>query len=102
MVSYLAFPGNLLLTINQSSLWMPKVDIFRPREYEVPSTLRTTDYREVIESSDIVVELVGGKDFAKRLLLEALEKGKHVVTANKHLLAEEGEEIFKKAKEMGL
>jgi homoserine dehydrogenase len=68
----------------------------------VPSTLRTTDYREVIESSDIVVELVGGKDFAKRLLLEALEKGKHVVTANKHLLAEEGEEIFKKAKERGL
>jgi len=74
----------------------------RPREYEVPSTLRTTDYREVIESSDIVVELVGGKDFAKRLLLEALEKGKHVVTANKHLLAEDGEEIFKKAREMGL
>ena len=74
----------------------------RPREYEVPSTLRTTDYREVIESSDIVVELVGGKDFAKRLLLEALEKGKHVVTANKHLLAEDGEEIFKKAKERGL
>jgi homoserine dehydrogenase len=77
-------------------------DWSRPREYEVPSTLRTTDYREVIESSDIVVELVGGKDFAKRLLLEALEKGKHVVTANKHLLAEEGEEIFKKAREKGL
>uniref|UniRef100_A0A7C5SY01 Homoserine dehydrogenase n=1 Tax=Thermocrinis ruber TaxID=75906 RepID=A0A7C5SY01_9AQUI len=77
-------------------------DWSRPREYEVPSTLRTTDYREVIESSDIVVELVGGKDFAKRLLLEALEKGKHVVTANKHLLAEDGEEIFKKAKERGL
>lgn len=77
-------------------------DWSRPREYEVPSNLRTTDYREVIESSDIVVELVGGKDFAKRLLLEALEKGKHVVTANKHLLAEDGEEIFKKAKEKGL
>lgn len=77
-------------------------DWSRPREYEVPSTLRTTDYREVIESSDIVVELVGGKDFAKRLILEALEKGKHVVTANKHLLAEDGEEIFKKAREKGL
>lgn len=77
-------------------------DWSRPREYEVPSTLRTTDYREVIESSDIVVELVGGKDFAKRLLLEALERGKHVVTANKHLLAEDGEEIFRKAKEKGL
>jgi homoserine dehydrogenase len=43
-----------------------------------------------------VVELVGGKDFAKRLLLEALEKGKHVVTANKHLLAEEGKKYSKK------
>jgi len=74
----------------------------RPRSFPVPQELRTTDYREVLENSQIVVELVGGKDFAKRLILESLRSGKHVVTANKHLLAEEGKEIFKLAQEKGL
>ncbi len=74
----------------------------REREIDVPKSLRTEDYREVIESSDIVVELVGGKTFAKDLILEVLERRKHVVTANKRLLAEDGFEIFKKAKEKGL
>lgn len=74
----------------------------REREIDVPKSLRTEDYREVVESSDIVVELVGGKTFAKDLILEVLERGKHVVTANKRLLAEDGFEIFKKAKEKGL
>jgi homoserine dehydrogenase len=74
----------------------------RPREIEVPLNLRTYDYVDVINESDIVVELVGGKTFAKSLILEALERGKHVVTANKRLLAEDGFQIFKKAKEKGL
>lgn len=74
----------------------------RQRPFEVPKNLRTTDYRDVLESSDIVVELVGGKSFAKSLIKEALEKGKHVVTANKHLLAEEGYELFRLAEERGL
>ncbi|ADC89240.1 Homoserine dehydrogenase [Thermocrinis albus DSM 14484] len=78
------------------------VDWERPRSFEVPHHLRTTHYTEVIEESDIVVELVGGKGFAKQVILEALEKGKHVVTANKHLLAEDGKEIFLKAQEKGL
>ncbi|RMH81158.1 MAG: homoserine dehydrogenase [Acidobacteria bacterium] len=74
----------------------------RQRPFEVPGHLRVTDYREVLESSDIVVELVGGKSFAKDLIKEALERGKHVVTANKHLLAEDGYELFKLAEERGL
>jgi len=41
-------------------------DWSRPREYEVPSTLRTTDYREVIESSDIVVELGWGQRLCQK------------------------------------
>jgi len=49
-----------------------------------------------------VVELVGGKDFAKKLMLEAIDSGKHVVTANKHLLALEGEEIFLSAQKKGV
>ncbi|SHK22084.1 homoserine dehydrogenase [Thermocrinis minervae] len=74
----------------------------REREIEVPHHLRTTDYREVLENSDIVVELVGGKTFAKQLILEALKSGKHVVTANKHLLAEDGKEILQEAQDRGL
>lgn len=74
----------------------------RPRPFPVPEGLRTTDYREVIENSHIVVELVGGRGFAKDLIKEALQKGRHVVTANKHLLAEEGVELFQMAEEKGL
>ena len=78
------------------------LDWEREREFEVPKELRTTDYREVLESSDVVIELVGGTDFAKKLIFEALDRGKGVVTANKHLLALEGEEIFLRAKEKNL
>ncbi len=74
----------------------------RPRPFYVPEELRTTDYKEVIDSSHIVVELVGGKGFAKELIKEALQKGRHVVSANKHLLAEEGAELFQMAEENGL
>ncbi|MFN3599051.1 MAG: homoserine dehydrogenase [Aquificaceae bacterium] len=74
----------------------------KERAFHVPEDLRTTDYREVIENSHILVELVGGKGFAKELIKEALQRGKHVVTANKHLLAEEGTELFKLAEEKEL
>lgn len=74
----------------------------RERPFQVPIHLRTTDYKEVIENSQIVVELVGGKTFAKELIKEALEKERHVVTANKYLLAEEGYELFKLAQDKGL
>ena len=78
------------------------LDWEREREFEVPESLRTTNYRKVLEDSDIVVELVGGTDFAKKLILEAIDRGKDVVTANKHLLALEGEEIFLRARERGV
>ena len=48
---------------------------------------------------DVVVELMGGKDTARTLIQTALRNGKHVVTANKALLAEHGEEIFALAAE---
>ena len=51
---------------------------------------------------DIVIELVGGMHPAKEYILKALRNKKHVVTANKALLAEQGEEIFKTAKENGV
>lgn len=51
---------------------------------------------------DIVVELMGGVDAPKKLIEDAIEAGKHVVTANKHLLAEHGLELFAKAAEKGV
>jgi len=51
---------------------------------------------------DIVVELVGGTTIAKELVLEAIRNGKHVVTANKALLATHGNEIFKAAQKKGV
>ncbi|GAO24586.1 homoserine dehydrogenase [Alicycliphilus sp. B1] len=62
------------------------------------------DAREVIANPeiDIVVELIGGYGIAKQLVLEAVAAGKHVVTANKALLAVHGTEIFKAAAEKGV
>lgn len=51
---------------------------------------------------DIVIELIGGYGIAKELVLKAIENGKHVITANKALLAVHGTEIFAKAQEKGV
>ncbi len=62
------------------------------------------DARQVIANPaiDIVVELIGGYGIAKTLVLEAIAAGKHVVTANKALLAVHGNEIFAAAREKGV
>lgn len=56
----------------------------------------TNDYNVVLNDDevDVVVELIGGTTIAKSIVLKALEKGKHVVTANKALIAHYGQEIF--------
>jgi homoserine dehydrogenase len=51
---------------------------------------------------DIVIELIGGTGIAKALVLEAIATGKHVVTANKALLAKHGNQIFKAAQKQGV
>jgi homoserine dehydrogenase len=67
----------------------------------VDPKLLTTDAMEVINDPqiDIVVELIGGTTIAKTLCLEAVNKGKHLVTANKALLGEHGLEIYRAAAE---
>ena len=73
-------------------------EIGTPREPVDPKLL-TTDAMEVLNDPqvDIVVELIGGTTVAKTLCLEAVHKGKHLVTANKALLAEHGLEIYQAA-----
>lgn len=64
----------------------------------------TTDYHDVVNDPeiDIVVELIGGTGVAKSVIVEALQAGKHVVTANKAIMATSGEEIMDLAEEKGL
>ncbi|MEW5895777.1 MAG: homoserine dehydrogenase [Candidatus Omnitrophota bacterium] len=66
-------------------------------------TLLTTDARELLNDPDIdvIVELIGGLNPAKDFVLTALKNGKHVVTANKALIAEHGRELFEKARAYG-
>lgn len=64
----------------------------------------TTDARKIVEHPDvdIVVELIGGDTTAKELVLQAINRGKHVVTANKMLIAKHGNELFAKAQQKGV
>lgn len=64
----------------------------------------TRDIFDVVNNPeiDVVVELIGGYDIARELVLKAIENGKHVVTANKALIAVHGNEIFAAAREQGV
>ncbi len=75
------------------------LDITRDRGVTLPSGTLTANASEVIAHPDvdIVVELIGGTDPAKRFILDAMARSKHVVTANKALLAAAGEELFAEA-----
>ena len=56
------------------------------------------DFADILERSDLVVELMGGIDPTREYVLRALEAGRHVVTANKQLLSQHGEEVFDAAR----
>lgn len=70
-----------------------------PREVEVPEGLLTTDATGLVarDDVDLVVEVIGGIEPARSLILSALENGASVVTANKALLAEDGPTLFEAA-----
>ncbi len=80
------------------------LDTARARSIVGEGTRVVGDAREVIANPeiDIVIELIGGYGIAKQLVLEAIAAGKHVVTANKALLAVHGTEIFKAAADKGV
>ncbi len=74
-------------------------DITTDRGFDVPKDILTTDVNKVIEDPEIkiVIELIGGIEPAKSFILKAIKNSKHVVTANKALLATHGHEIFNEA-----
>lgn len=76
-------------------------DPSKARAVKVPEELITTDFDEILndDSIKIIVEVMGGIEPAKEFILKSLSKKKHIVTANKMLLATYGDELFKKADE---
>jgi homoserine dehydrogenase len=80
------------------------LDVARARSIVGDGVRVVGDARQVISdpSIDVVVELIGGYGIAKALVLEAIAAGKHVVTANKALLAVHGTEIFAAARNKGV
>lgn len=79
-------------------------DINKDRGIEVPKELLTDNVEEILNDEDvkIVVELMGGGDEAKDYMLRAMKAKKHVVTANKLVLANWGEELFATAESEGV
>lgn len=73
----------------------------KSRGVDIPDEIITTDFNNIIndDSIKIVVEVMGGIEPAREYMLQAIKKKKHIVTANKMLLATSGDEIFKAADE---
>ncbi|MGO1434873.1 MAG: homoserine dehydrogenase [Canibacter sp.] len=76
-------------------------DLNSPRDVDLPKELFTTDAEQLVLGADIVIELMGGIEPAKSLILQALEQGADVVTANKALVAEHGPELSAAAQRVG-
>jgi homoserine dehydrogenase len=88
------------------TLWLQRVvvrDLKKPRQAELPQGVLTDDLSLVTGDPEIkvVAQLIGGLEPARSIMLELLESGKDIVTANKALLAEHGAELFDRARELG-
>jgi homoserine dehydrogenase len=79
-------------------------DLDKPRDIDASKVQLTLDSESIVNNPevDIVVELIGGTDLARQLVMQAIENGKHVVTANKALIALHGNEIFAAAQSKGV
>src|SRR5436190_15132520 len=74
------------------------------RRPEIAAVLRRSEgeFDPILEDCEIIVELIGGTDPARDYVLRALRAGRHVVTANKQLIAQFGDELFEAAREAGV
>jgi homoserine dehydrogenase len=80
-----------------------EVERITGRKPTLSGTLTTSrgSFQEILDNSELIVELIGGIEPAREYLLAALSAGKHVVTANKQLLSQHGEELFQAARAGG-
>lgn len=93
---------HLLQEIEIQKVGVKSID--KPRQVELPPEKITTDLESIVTDPeiDIVVELLGGLEPARSLILQAIDRGKHVVTANKAVIARYGAEIYTAANEAGV
>ena len=84
--------------------WVADIDIETDRGVQLPAGALITDAHKVVDDpdTDIIIEMIGGQGIAKDLILKAIANGKHVVTANKALLAAQGNELFAAAAQKGV
>ena len=88
------------------TLWLSHVvvrDLSKSRDAQLPNGLLTDDLNRVIKDPNVkvVAQLIGGIEPARSIMLQLLEGGKDIVTANKALLAEHGPELFDRARQLG-
>ncbi len=72
------------------------------RDPVIPRDLVTTDWRELVRRADVVIELIGGVEPARTMILEAMAAGASVVTANKELLGKDGPTLYAAAEAAGV
>lgn len=104
--------AQILLNANGRHPLLQEMEIYRvgvrsldqPRGVKLPSDRLTTDLEAIVTDPDvdIVVEVMGGLEPARSLILQAIAHGKHIVTANKAVIARYGAEIFTAAEEKGV
>jgi homoserine dehydrogenase len=104
--------ADILLNPAQRHPLLQDIEIYRvgvrsldkPRPVHLPDDILTTDLESIVTDPnvDIVVEVIGGLEPARSLMLKAIAHGKHVVTANKAAIARFGDEIFTAANEAGV
>jgi len=84
--------------------WVGVRDLNKPRRVNLPAEIITTDLMAIVNSPevDIVVEVIGGIEPARSLILQAIAQGKHIVTANKALISRHGDEIYTAANHAGV
>ena len=94
--------NGLLSEIEISKVGVRSLD--KQRSPQLPTGVLTTDLESIVTEPeiDIVVELLGGLEPSRSLILKAIEHGKHIVTANKAVIARHGEEIFTAANKAGV
>jgi homoserine dehydrogenase len=81
-----------------------EIEAVAGRRPEIIGVLRRSEgeFDDLLERSEIVVEVIGGTDPARDYVLRALQNGRHVITANKQLIAQHGDELFDAAREAGV
>jgi homoserine dehydrogenase len=93
---------HLLQSVEIGRVGVKSID--KARAVNLPADLVTTDLESIVTDPeiDIIIELIGGIEPARSLILKAIEQGKHVVTANKAVIARFGDEIFTAANNAGV